>query len=62
VKPYKAGNGENTVKVIEELKQMNPHQKMLLMWDGACYQRGQEMQQLLMRGDKTRVNHSHKGQ
>ena len=49
VKPYKAGNGENTVKFVEELKRMNPQQKILLIWDGASYHRGQEMQQLLAR-------------
>ena len=37
VKPYKAGNGENTVKFVEELKRMNPQQKILLIWDGASY-------------------------
>ena len=49
VKPYKAGNGENTGKLVEGLKKMNPHQEMLLIGDGASYHRGQAMQQLLMR-------------
>jgi len=29
VKPYKAGNGENTVKFVEELKRMNPQQNLV---------------------------------
>jgi len=57
VKPYKAGNRENTVKFVEELKQTNRHQKMLLIWDGASYHRDEKMHQPLMRGWKTRVNH-----
>jgi len=57
VKPYKAGNRENTVKFVEELKQMNRHPKMLLIGDGASYHRKEKMHQPLMRGWKTRVNH-----
>jgi transposase len=47
VRPYLAGNGANTVKFVEELKKLNPEKKLLLIWDGASYHRGQEMQQLL---------------
>ncbi len=57
MKPYKAGNKLNTGKFVEELKQMNRHQKMLLIWDGASYPRDEKMHQLLMMGGKTTVNH-----
>lgn len=49
VSPYSAGNGENTVKFIEELKKRNPQKKLLLIWDGASYHRGEIMQELLIR-------------
>ena len=47
VSPYSAGNGENTVKFIELLKQKNPGKKLLLIWDGASYHRGESMQRFL---------------
>lgn len=47
VNPYSAGNGENTVKFLELLKGKNPGKKLLLIWDGATYHRGEVMQDLL---------------
>ena len=45
--PYKAGNGENTVKFLSKIQalhsQENSEQKILLIWDGASYHRGEEM-------------------
>jgi transposase len=47
VAPYSGGNGVNTVKFIEKLKQLHPGKKILLIWDGASYHRGEEMKKLL---------------
>lgn len=49
VRPYSAGNGENTVKFLQELKSHHPEQKLLLIWDGATYHRGEELKKLLAR-------------
>lgn len=47
VTPYSAGNGENTVKFLQEIKSYHPEQKLLLIWDGASYHRGEEVKKLL---------------
>jgi transposase len=47
VSPYSAGNGENTVKFLQEIKSCHPEQKLLLIWDGAAYHRGEEVKKLL---------------
>jgi len=47
VHPYSAGNGENTVKFVQEIKTLHPEQKLLLIWDGASYHRGEEVKKLL---------------
>lgn len=47
VAPYSAGNGENTVKFIQKIKIYHPEQKLLLIWDGASYHRGEEVKKLL---------------
>jgi hypothetical protein len=47
VAPYSAGNGENTVKFIQEIKIYHPEQTLLLIWDGASYHRGEEVKNLL---------------
>ena len=47
--PYSTGNGENTVKFLPEIKKRHPEQRLLLIWDGASYQRGEEMKKLLAR-------------
>lgn len=49
--PYETGNGVNTVKFLEEIKALhtpeNSEQKILLIWDGASYHRGEEMKKFL---------------
>lgn len=44
---YQSGNGESTVDFIKKLQAKNKSAKLLLIWDGASYHRGQEMQQFL---------------
>ena len=45
--PYKTGNGELTVKFVKNLQAKNPEVKILLIWDGASYHRGEEMKNFL---------------
>lgn len=45
--PYPSGNGENTIKFLKEIKASHPQKKLLLIWDGASYHRGKEMQEFL---------------
>lgn len=45
--PYPQGNGKNTVNFITQLQQRNPEAKILLIWDGASYHRGEEMKKFL---------------
>jgi hypothetical protein len=47
VSPYSTGNGENTVKFLQKIKKRHPEQRLLLIWDGASYHRGEEMKKLL---------------
>ena len=47
VSPYSTGNGENTVKFLQKIKKRHPDQRLLLIWDGASYHRGEEMKKLL---------------
>lgn len=44
---YQSGNGEYTVDFIKKLRAKNKLAKLLLIWDGVSYHRGQEMQQFL---------------
>ena len=44
---YPAGNGECTVDFVKNLLKRNQTAKLLLIWDGASYHRGQEMQLFL---------------
>ena len=44
---YQAGNGECTVDFVKKLLERNKLAKLLLIWDGAIYHRGQEMQEFL---------------
>jgi len=37
LKPFSAGNGENTVKYVQWLQQLYLHPKLWLLWDGASY-------------------------
>ncbi len=45
--PYNSGNGENTVAFVNELKKRHPQEKLMLIWDGASYHRGEKMRELL---------------
>jgi putative transposase len=49
VSPYSAGNGQNTVKFLEEIKARYPQKKLLLIWDSASYHIGEEMKEFLAR-------------
>lgn len=44
---YQAGNGECTVNFIKKLMAKNKLARLLIIWDGAIYHRGQEMQDFL---------------
>ena len=44
---YPAGNGECTVDFVKKLLKRNQTAKLLLIWDGSSYHRGQEMQLFL---------------
>ena len=44
VAPQERGNGENTVAFIPYLQALHPNQKLILIWDGASYPDGQEVQ------------------
>lgn len=48
-----AGNGESTVKFVENLQRKYPNQKIVLIWDGASYHRFGEFREYL-----TEVNQS----
>jgi transposase len=47
LREYKSGNGENTIKFVKELQKINGAAKLLLIWDGASYHRGEEMKNFL---------------
>ena len=41
--PYAAGNGEHTVAFVQRLRRKYPKKRLLLLWDGATYHKGEEM-------------------
>lgn len=45
--PFKTANGELTVEFVKTLQTKNPAARILLIWDGASYHRGQEMKNFL---------------
>ncbi|MCT7991971.1 IS630 family transposase [Laspinema olomoucense] len=49
--PYGTGNGQNTVKFLESIQTLHNQEdcppKILLIWDGASYHRGEEMKKIL---------------
>ncbi len=47
VRAYEAGNGDSTVKFIQELIQLNPDKQIIIFWDGAAYHRGELIRELL---------------
>jgi transposase len=44
---YPAGNGEYTVDFLKQLQSMNKGKKILILWDGASYHKGQIMKDFL---------------
>jgi transposase len=44
-----SGNGGNTVAYIQWCQALYPDKKLLFLWDGASYHRGEEMQNFLAR-------------
>jgi transposase len=47
VREESAGNGENTVAYIQWCQRLYPDKKLVVLWDGASYQRGAEFQEFL---------------
>lgn len=47
IAPYERGNGENTVAFIKQLQALYPNKKLIIIWDGASYHDGQEVQEYL---------------
>lgn len=45
--PYQAGNGKWTVDFVKQLQARNLGARILLIWDGASYHRGEEMKNFL---------------
>ncbi|WP_172636052.1 transposase [Synechococcus sp. PCC 6312] len=54
MRAYTKGNSVNTIKFIETLRTIHPHQKLILIWDGATYHDSQEFRNYLseVNGDK----------
>lgn len=47
IEEYDTGNGENTVKFIKKILEINEGKRVMLYWDGAAYHRGEDMQKFL---------------
>ena len=47
LKPFSAGNGENTVEYVKWLLDLYPDTRLWLLWDGASYHRYAEMRDYL---------------
>lgn len=47
ITPYERGNGENTVAFIKQLQALYPNKKLIIIWDGASYHDGHEVQDYL---------------
>ena len=47
LKAYLSGNGSYTVSFLKELRELRGETKRLLIWDGATYHKGEEMQEYL---------------
>ncbi|MEH2075880.1 MAG: IS630 family transposase [Nostoc sp.] len=47
LKPYNAGNSENTIDYLRYLLEQSPNQRLLLFWDGASYHRSHLVQNFL---------------
>ena len=47
IEEYNTGNGENTVKFIKKILEINEGKRVMLYWDGAAYHKGEDMQKYL---------------
>jgi putative transposase len=47
LQPATAGNGKNTIALIEHLQQRHEGKKLILIWDGASYHRSSEIKAYL---------------
>jgi transposase len=47
IEEYDKGNGENTVKFVQKILEINKGKRVILYWDGAAYHRGEDMQKFL---------------
>jgi len=47
LKPYDAGNSENTIDYLRHLLDQSPNQRLLIFWDGASYHRSKEVRGFL---------------
>ncbi len=56
MRAYENGDSVNTIKFIETLRTIHPHQKLILIWDGAAYHHSQEFCTYLsqVNGDKSK--------
>lgn len=45
--PFDKGNGANTVLFIQHLQSIHPDKKLVIIWDGASYHRGEEVRSYL---------------
>jgi len=47
LKAYPQGNGKYTVSFLKELRELYGETKLMMIWDGATYHKGEEMQEYL---------------
>jgi len=47
LQPSTAGNGKNTIALLEHLQQLHEGKKLILIWDGASYHRSSEIKAYL---------------
>lgn len=45
--PYNKGDGKNTVLFMQHLQALHPNKKLIIIWDGASYHRGEKVQAYL---------------
>lgn len=51
---YPAGNSDNTLKYLQYLQQQSPHQRLLVLWDGASYHRSVAVREFLAQVNRQR--------
>ncbi len=57
MRAYTKGNSVNTIKFIETLRTIHPHQKLVLIWDGAAYHNSQEFCDYLSQVNRDKPEH-----